>query len=292
MEDFILDTKHDPRARRLAFEWLTRFDATVSERILPQLEDDPSVEFRRDSVTRLIDRAEKLLEAGKGAEAKKRFREALHVARDDDQVRRLAKSLGELGESVDVSRHFGFITRWKLIGPFDHTGTVAFDVVYPPEREIDLSSEYEGKKERVTWRDAATASDYGIVDINKALGRHKGAIAYALAEFTSDRPLEVELRLGSVNAWKAWLNGEFLFGHEEYHHGMQIDQFRVKGEMRKGRNLILVKICQNEQTEEYAQEWKFQLRVCDAAGTAILSTTRSGDEAQREDGEKTEGRGP
>ena len=37
-------------------------------------------------------------------------------------------------------------------------------------------------------------------------------------------------------------------------------------------NVILLKICQNELQEKYADPWKFQLRVCDTAGTAILST--------------------
>ena len=35
-------------------------------------------------------------------------------------------------------------------------------------------------------------------------------------------------------------------------------------------NAILLKICQNEQTEEWAQDWKYQIRVCDSAGAAIL----------------------
>jgi hypothetical protein len=33
----------------------------------------------------------------------------------------------------------------------------------------------------------------------------------------------------------------------------------------------LLKICQNEQTEEWAQNWAFQFRVCDAIGTAVLA---------------------
>jgi hypothetical protein len=34
-------------------------------------------------------------------------------------------------------------------------------------------------------------------------------------------------------------------------------------------------IAQNEQTEAWAQDWKFQLRVCDDIGTAILSADRT-----------------
>jgi hypothetical protein len=44
--------------------------------------------------------------------------------------------------------------------------------------------------------------------------------------------------------------------------------------LKKGANQILVKCCQNEQTETWTVEWEFQLRVCDATGTAILATDR------------------
>jgi hypothetical protein len=44
--------------------------------------------------------------------------------------------------------------------------------------------------------------------------------------------------------------------------------------LKPGRNTILVKVCQNEQVEDWTKEWEFQIRVCDAAGTAILSTDR------------------
>jgi hypothetical protein len=40
--------------------------------------------------------------------------------------------------------------------------------------------------------------------------------------------------------------------------------------LKKGKNTLLVKCCQNEQTEQWTVEWRFQLRICDATGTAIL----------------------
>jgi hypothetical protein len=36
-----------------------------------------------------------------------------------------------------------------------------------------------------------------------------------------------------------------------------------------GMNVILLKVCQNEQTEDWAQDWKFQLRVSDSSGAAV-----------------------
>ena len=110
-----------------------------------------------------------------------------------------------------------------------------------------------------------------MVDFNEPYGALKEVTGYAQTEFisASDRP--AELRLGCKNAWKIWLNGELVFGRDEYHRGMRIDQYKLPVQLRKGANTILVKACQNEQKEEWTVQWQFQLRVCDATGTAIHS---------------------
>jgi len=80
------------------------------------------------------------------------------------------------------------------------------------------------------------------------------------------------VRLGCKNGWKVWLNGKFLFGRDVYHRGVEIDQYRLTAQLQPGRNVILVKCLQNEQTEDWTKEWEFQLRITDAQGTPIVST--------------------
>ena len=111
--------------------------------------------------------------------------------------------------------------------------------------------------------------DYGIVDLNKPFGDLKEVTGYATTTFYSDKAKKVELRLGSQNGWKIWLNGKELFGRDEYHRNMEIDQYRVAADLKAGPNVILVKVCQNEQKEEWTKNWDFQLRVTDAIGTPI-----------------------
>ena len=60
---------------------------------------------------------------------------------------------------------------------------------------------------------------------------------------------------------------------------MALDQYRVPAELKPGRNVILVKLCQNEQTEDWAQRYQLQLRVCDASGRAA---SLGGDDNQPE----------
>ena len=275
IEAFLKETKHEPRARRLAFEILVATDKANYDRLVPGMLNDPSTELRLDAVIVVMEQGNALFDEDKKDEAKAKYREAMAAARDDDQVKTLKKYLEELGEKVDLPTHFGFLMTWKLIAPFDNTAGKGFAVAYPPEKELDFSKEYEGKDGvKASWVGTTTEDEYGIVDLAKVLTPFKGSVAYAVAEFDSDAERAVDLRLGTPNSWKVWLNGKLLFAREEYHRGMNLDQYRMRGTLKKGKNTILVKVCQNEQTEEWAQRWQIQLRVCDGTGTAVLSADR------------------
>ena len=275
IEAFLKDTRHEPRARRLAFEILVSTDKANYDRLVPGMLNDPSTELRRDAVIQVMEQGNALFDEDKKDEAKAKYRAAMAAARDDDQVKTLKKYLEELGEKVDLPTHFGFLMTWKLIAPFDNTAGKGFAVAYPPEKELDFTRDYEGKEGvKAAWVPTTTDDEYGIVDLAKVLTPFKGSVAYAVAEFDSDAEKAVDLRLGTPNSWKVWLNGKLLFAREEYHRGMNLDQYRMRGTLKKGKNTILVKVCQNEQTEEWAQRWQIQLRICDGTGTAVLSADR------------------
>ncbi len=275
LEEFLNHKQHDQRARRLAYEWIARADATAADRLIPGMLDDPSLELRRDAVARLLTAAEKSDGEGDKDSAMKTYRKALVSARDLDQLKVIIDALQKLGQTVDLARHFGFIQDWQLIGPFDNHQGKGFDVAYPPEAGVDIAGHYPGQEGEVRWVEHHSDDEYGQVDLNKALGKHMGAVAYAAAEFNAARAEPIELRMGSECAIKIWLNGKLLTSAEAYHANGTMDQYVGAGELKPGRNLILLKICQNEQKEDWAQDWKFQLRVCDPTGGAVLATDRA-----------------
>lgn len=275
LEQFVKDTKHGARARRLAFEFLTSADKSAEARLVPTFLNDPSLELRRDAVALQLSQAEKSVADDRpGAIAA--YRKAFAASRDLDQVKEAVEALKKLDQEVDLPLHFGFIMTWRIIGPFDNVNDKGWDEAYPPEKEIDLAASYEGQKGKVKWVESTTTDPYGVVDLTKVLDKHKGAVAYAFAEFVSEKEQPAELRLGCVNANKLWLNGELLTANHVYHSGTEVDQFKPGGKLKQGKNAILLKICQNEQTEAWAQDWKFQLRVCDSIGTPIYSQDRPG----------------
>lgn len=275
IEKFLLDRTHSHRARVLAFDALSRADGTARDRLIPGMIDDPSAELRREAVARLMKGAE----TAPADEAKSLRRQAFAAAVDGDQVQELAKILTKEGETLDLVKHFGFVTRWNLIGPFDNRETKGFAIAYPPEKERNLEAEYEGMKGPVKWAPFAAPIDstvldpekVGLFDIAKLTEPHKGAATYATTEFDSEKEQPVEFRLATDNAWKLWLNGELMFAHEEYHRGRFFDQYIVQGTLKPGKNELLLKVCQNEQKDDWAQDWSFQFRVCDLSGKAVLS---------------------
>ena len=62
---FLGETKHDPRARRLAFDLVKGADPDRADKLLDGMVEDPSVELRRDAVANRQDREDRLDRAGR-----------------------------------------------------------------------------------------------------------------------------------------------------------------------------------------------------------------------------------
>jgi hypothetical protein len=276
IDAFLNDTRHSGPARRLAYETLVKIDPAAPDRMLPKMLNDPSAEIRRDAVAVKLTYA-KTAAFDSTIVHKKYLQDLLAHARDRDQVTDLCNELEKQGVEIDQTKHFGFVTNWLLAGPFDNGKGVGFNNVYPPEKGVDIGATYAGKGNApVKWKEVAApvkaVKQLGVVDINAAYGNLKGAVVYGYAVVASETERPVELRAGSNNAVRIWLNGKEVYFREEYHHGMEMDQHIGKGTLKSGRNEILIKVCQNEQTDSWAQLWSFQLRVCDYLGAAVPVT--------------------
>jgi hypothetical protein len=272
LEAFVRDTRHAGSSRRLAYELLVRVDPGAPDRLLPGMLDDPGAELRRDAVARLLIDAVALTKT-KDPSAADACKKVLRHARDRDQVELAAKQLKALGIDVDLTAHFGFITHWLVAGPFDNSRGAGFSKILGPETGVDPKAVYVGKeKKEVRWQPHTTTAKLGVVDFNKIYGEQKGVVGFAYAVVTSATERPIELRAASNDAVRIYLNGKEVYFREEYHHGIGLDQHVGKGTLKVGRNEILVKVCQNEQSDDWARLWSFQLRICDAIGGAVPVT--------------------
>ncbi len=270
LEAYVRITDHPVPARVIAFDLLLRHAPDKAEALSPSLLDDVSSELRRHPVATLMKKAEALMPTDKPT-AIALYRQALTAARDEDQIKPITKSLRDAGENVDLPKHFGFLMSWNLIAPFNNGSRKGHDTVFPPETQLDFTAKYEGRGKTAEWKPFTSEDEYGKIDFNKVFGMEKEVTGYAATDFYSKTDRQAEIRLGCKNAWKVWLNGELLFARDEYHRGAKLDQYKLPITLKAGKNTLLVKCSQNEQTEQWTVEWEFQLRICDSTGTAIAS---------------------
>jgi len=264
LETFLKDTSHAPRSRRLVYEWIIKIDPASKDKWLTTFLNDPSLELRRDAVAVALEKLPKTDDRKAG------LRKILEHARDRDQVDAIAKELKSLGDEVEIAAHFGFIRDWAVLSTFDNTGEKGFAAVYPPEQQLDWKTLPVGKDNKPTkWTKVTSKDPYGKMNLAKDVGKFKASVAYAVAIVKVDKETKIDVRANTLNAIKVWVNGKPAIAHEEYHHGDNLDQYIGQATLNAGENVILVKLCQNDQKEPWAQAWEFALRVCDNVGTAV-----------------------
>lgn len=257
----VVERKQPARMRTLAFGWLRERDPSRADGLLDGMLDDPALDLRREAV-------EKQLTAVVNAEdgvQQATHRKCLAAARDVDQIERIAAWLSEHGEKVNVARVLGFVRNWRVSEAYDNAKGGGFAKVFPPEAALP------GRPETGQWKAVASADKHGAIDLNAAIATKKGVLAYAIADIVMPRSGQAEVRIGSPCAVTVWVNGKPVMTHEIYHASEAIDQYVAPAEFREGVNTVLVKCCQNEQTEPWAADWKFQLRVCDPIGSPLAT---------------------
>jgi hypothetical protein len=263
LEAFLKDQNQDPEARYTVFRWLVEGNVEARKQWLASMTEDSSPEIRYEAI-------ELALEPTDLPEAKLQL--LLDSARQPEQVTAIIQRLDKLGVKVDQAKHFGFLTQWKFVGPFDNVGSNKFDMAYPVEADFvagKLADGYTGKTGAVSWVSETSSSSEGLVDLAKLFNNEKGCIVYGVAEFNSPKEVACELRVGCINAQKLWVNGDLVIANEVYHTGMQVDQYIAPIKLKAGVNKILIKVCQNEQKEAWAQRYIFQARICDSTGKAV-----------------------
>ncbi len=188
----------------------------------------------------------------------------------------------------------GFIRAWQVYGPFPNYGGRDFKTDRYFHQDFLLRSGGEAKAvpqpgtgEKVAFRKTAHAywedceveiqwrpytSNEDKVNLIKALvipgvpgldGALESVFGYAATYVESDQDRQAELTIGSDDGYKIWLNGTYI-GGEQVYRGCKADSNRHKVTLRKGRNLLLVKI------EQDISGFEFMLRFLDENGKPLI----------------------
>jgi len=151
-------------------------------------------------------------------------------------------------------------SKWWVIGPFDHKN--GFNKKFPPEKDIRLSKFYKGKSQSMTWLRANDKLHDGYIDLQELLKQYNWSVGYGLIYVNSPEKKEVQLRVGTNDAAKIWLNDELVW---KFNIGRDasFDDDIIRVSLNQGLNKILIKVCNQ------ISLWGFYFRVTDEQGNGL-----------------------
>ncbi|GAB4365743.1 MAG: hypothetical protein Kow0042_05160 [Calditrichia bacterium] len=151
---------------------------------------------------------------------------------------------------------------WTVIGPFSARSVSGFTYAYPPEHSVDLNAVYSEGKRRITWKPASDSSVDGYVDLKENFGQSSWVVGYGLVYIRVPEKRKVQIRFGSDEACKIWLNNDLIWQLYEDRYAV-IDKDIVTVVLHPGNNKLLVKV------SNWDFDWGFYFRITDEKGDGI-----------------------
>jgi len=209
--------------------------------------------------------ANSLAQKGDKEEAVELLKSMLAMRMPRDLGFQAAQTLVRLGEDPSaMPRQLGFIVRWWLLGPLPNPNNRAFDQAFIDETGVpNLNEPVRLDRRQIRWQEHRTFDPQGIVDLTRVFRQTEDVACYAYTEFVVENEMEAELRVGSDDSVKVWLNGKLVhqFGGMR---GLSVDQDRIRVKLQKGINRLLLKVTQG------GGGWEFCVRLVDLQGNPIL----------------------
>jgi len=189
--------------------------------------------------------------------------------------------------AVPQLRKAGFSIQndWIILSPFDNTDNRGFNTVYPPENELDFNALYAGKNRIIQWgkvgedvwddrrQDIYADLAYTHFDSFERTGieynwnyRSTKSVAYLLTYVYSPKDMMAQIKLGSADGIKVWVNGELQFTYDIIRHS-DIDQDSFGVHLSEGKNTIMLKVASNN--KDTWGFWGFCFRIVDTDGKSI-----------------------
>lgn len=275
---------HKPdRFGRIKFGWEVPFiqkitwdspfgDMSVSVAVKNLSESEKNLELRLSAEKIKLPLKEEGLLKGKG---EKIFR--FHFKQSDPISATLQLSLYEKGRNflfystpyLPLEPERAFIRSWLICGPFPNPGGRKYGEVVEDLHKVGCRGFNEdfltsqggevnveprkgmwqvyrhgigGKVYRHRWKVKNSTS--AKIDFYKVLNPYEYIVVYGATYIISDRSRDAQVRLGSDDGYKLWVNHE-LIAQDHIHRGSSPDQDIHRIRLRKGKNIILLKIDQD-----------------------------------------------
>ncbi|MFH1740309.1 MAG: hypothetical protein ABIH23_14975 [bacterium] len=153
------------------------------------------------------------------------------------------------------------VTAWNVIGPFGNDKGKGHDTAYPPEREIDLDAIYDGLEGPVKWEIMSGSKQTGYMNFVHQFTPTNWVSAYALNYLYTKHDTDVQLRVGSNDTLKVWVDGAPVWSYD-HERSAVVDNDVIPVRLKAGWTPVLLKVSQTE------GGWGFYFRVTDSQGNA------------------------
>lgn len=171
--------------------------------------------------------------------------------------------LGDPNAAVKRFEELGYVTHFRVIGPFDNEGKAGFDQETEVEQKRmeapDLQAQYQGRERPVSWRELPDVTRSGFVPFGAVMRPMENVCGLAETFVKSERARPLTLWLGAGGAVKVYWNGAEVLRDEAYR-APTPDRSVVLVGASAGWNRLLVKACTANAS------WGFQLRIGDERG--------------------------
>lgn len=175
----------------------------------------------------------------------------------------------------------GFIRDWLVIGPFGSSEEEAFQTDYIGETTISVSPKASDVAGGKTWMEHHSAfgeptSNY--IDLSRIFQPNENVGAYAFVTVVSDRDRTVDLRVGSDDSIKIWINNELVHSNQVARAADEDQDIIQNVLLQEGSNKVLVKVCNTW------GEWGFYLRFTNPTSVSVPQLSLGWDELRSGEG--------
>ncbi|MCG3131314.1 MAG: hypothetical protein FLDDKLPJ_02104 [Phycisphaerae bacterium] len=170
-------------------------------------------------------------------QAPDRARAALERVRAYSQSDVVKRAVDEAAAHLD--RYQGYVTTWKIAGPFSLAGKDANDLFDTP-----LGPEPGAESVEVSWRVLPVTDPRNpwLFDLTRVSAASHQAV-YVRATVASATATPARLEVGSDDCVKVWLNGELVHANKAFR-PLAVASDTAQAMLREGANELLVKVVQ------------------------------------------------
>lgn len=166
------------------------------------------------------------------------------------------------GDTQAIAQRRGFVTQWKLLGPFPNPDGKAFGQSFFNEEAGILPDtlEWEGKSYR--RQDVSTDNIPAIINLRDHYAQREHVAAYGYAELSVPAETPAVLLIGSDDGCEVWLNGKKVHAVGAPR-ALRVDGDRIEVVLQSGTNRVLIKSLQG------VSHWGFCVRITDRDGKPL-----------------------